>query len=230
MASREPVDRMRFWPPYRTMRVWLWAMNLPPELTPAVSGIEAGRFQCRPVEPSEAGDVAAALGLPLEIVTSRQAWSRCHAGRVGDDIATCGWVSAVDTWVGEIAGTIRPGDREAYIWDCRTVPAYRRRGLYGHLLGQISVDLARSGYRRAWIATADGKSPGYRGVARSGFRRVLRIRCLEVGPLRWWAVRPGPAADEEEIRAARRALRLGHAPERMASTKPTEAPPAPVPG
>ncbi len=208
---------------FRNVRVWLWAVDLP--ATPALT---APSIRCRPVEASAAGPLAPALGLPLEGVTARQTWSRCYAGQVGDEVVTCGWVSEIDTWVGEIASTIRPGEGEAYIWDCRTAPPFRRRGFYRDLLTQIMEDLGRRGLRRAWIATLARPSGGYRGVKRAGFHPVLLIRHVQLGPVRWWRVRAERSGQRDEIHAAHRAVRLGQIPERVGTTRRSAAPPAPV--
>jgi hypothetical protein len=59
---------------------------------------------------------------------------------------------------------------------------------------------------------------------------VVRIRYVRLGPLRHWFVSPHPKAGRNEIEDARRVLRLGQRPQRLAPTRPSEAPPAPVPG
>lgn len=207
----------------RFVRVCIWGTSLP-----IASGVEisAGRFA--PVDLLDAEQLAAAMGVSTEEVTARMAWSRCYAGRVEDQLVTMGWVSLVDTWIGEIDTTIRPAAGEAYIWDCRTSPPFRGRGLYRDLLTQIMLDLGRTGVRRVWIATLDRDSPGYRGVQRAGFHRVLRIRHLRLGGLQWWSVHEDGKAATDEIGAARRAVRQGRPPERQVATRLSAVPPAPV--
>jgi len=207
----------------RSVRVCLWGIGLP---APSISS--GGDARCAPVDATRADDLAALMGVPPEEVTARLAWSRCYAGWAGDRLVTVGWVSEVDTWVGEVASTIRPGPGEAYIWDCRTAPPFRGRGFYRDLLAQIIHDLGRGGFRRAWIASLDQDGPGFRGVKRAGFRPVLRIRHIRLSSLRWWWVRRDGAAGGDDIRAARRALRQGRRPDRSVATRLPAAPPAPV--
>jgi ribosomal protein S18 acetylase RimI-like enzyme len=209
---------------FRNVRLCLWGVDLP-----AAWALTAPTIRCRPLETSEAGPLAPAFGLPLDAVTARQTWSQCYAGRVGAEVVTSGWVSEVDTWVGEIAATIRPGEGEAYIWDCQTAAPFRRRGFYRDLLTQIVTDLGRRGLRRVWIATLESTSGGYRGVKRAGFHPVLRIRYVRIGPARWWRVRAERTGHKDEIQAARRALRPGRLPERVDATRPSAAPPAALP-
>ncbi len=203
-------------------RVCLWSITLPAGPS-SVPGIRYG-----PVDSSDAGALATAMAMPQDAVLARQTWSRCYGGRVGNDIATYGWVSEVDTWVGELAATIRPGEEEAYIWDCGTAPPFRRRGFYRDLLTQIMADLGRRGLRRVWIATLERTSGGYRGVKRAGFHPVLRIRYVQLGPLWWWWERAERTGQKDEIQAARRALRLGQLPERVDATRPSAALPGAV--
>jgi GNAT superfamily N-acetyltransferase len=208
---------------FRNVRVWLWSVRLPAE--PATT---SWSIECRPIPVGDAGALAA-LGLPPDRLADRLNWSQCYVGRVGDELASSGWVSRTETWVGEVASTLRPDDGDAYIWDCQTAPAFRGRGFYRDLLTQVLADLGQAGLRRAWIATLDRDSPGYRGVARAGFGPVASIRYVSIGPFRRWWLRPHEDADPGELQAARKALRLGQRPERIASTRPLAAPPAPVP-
>lgn len=210
-------------PSIRYVRVCLWAFRLPAR---PGAGDDSATFA--PVDPTEVAGLAVAMALPVDLVIARQNRSRCYAGRVGDDIASYGWVSEAETALGEIEAIIRPGDGEAYIWDCRTLPAFRGRGLYRDLLTQLVTDLSRDRLHRAWIATLQRNRAGCRGVMRAGFHPVLRIRHLRLGPMRWWWVKPDRAASDEDVQAARRAVRLGQSLERPAATRPSATPPAPV--
>ena len=207
---------------YANARICLWSIPLPALPAPASRSI-----QCRAVPDSDAGAMTIP-GLSPDRLADRLGRSQCYAGRVGGEIATSGWVSREETWIGEVAATLRPGDGEAYVWDCRTSPGFRGRGFYHGLLAQIVADLGQAGLRRVWIATLDGGT-GHRAVARAGFHPVVRIRHFSLGPLQRWWVRPDGDADTGEIEVARRALRLGQRPEPVASTSRRAAPPAPAP-
>jgi ribosomal protein S18 acetylase RimI-like enzyme len=204
-------------------RLCVWSIALPAELQ-----LADGPSRYRPAASGEVGELAAMMGVPVATVEARQTWSRCYTGRAGGDLACYGWVSEAETPVGEVGASIRPSEGEAYVWDCHTAPALRRRGLYRDLLRQIVADLSREGFHRVWIATLERNHAGSRGVERAGFHPVLRIRYFWLGPWRWGRVRPDRHASGEEIVAARRALRSGRLPERAAPTRPSGAPPAPV--
>jgi ribosomal protein S18 acetylase RimI-like enzyme len=99
---------------------------------------------------------------------------------------------------------MQPG--EAYIWDCVTLPAFRRRGLYVALLRHIVGVLRAEGLRRLWIGASLDNTPSIRGFRSAGFRPVLRLIYLRVLGLRGnWLV--GDAAAPAALVAdARRAL------------------------
>ena len=157
---------------------------------------------------ADAPELAAAMGFGVDEVVERLAWSRCYLGRLEGTIATYGWVSEVDTGLGEIHSTFRPPAGEAYIWHCATHPAFQGRGLYTALLRHVTRDLKAAGTRAAWIATMEENQPGGRGVQRAGFHPVLRIGSLRAGRWTTWRIRP-LTANRDEVDGARRALRLG---------------------
>ena len=69
-----------------------------------------------------AAELAAAMRMAADEVTQRMSWSSCHVGRVDGMVAAFGWVSSVDTRLGEIRSSVRPEQGEAYVWHCETVP------------------------------------------------------------------------------------------------------------
>jgi len=80
---------------------------------------------------------------------------RAFARIVDDEVVAYGWLSAGREWVGELAVYVEPAPGEAYVWNCFTVEAHRRRGHYRRVLEGI-VSVARSeGLRRLWIGSVD---------------------------------------------------------------------------
>jgi GNAT superfamily N-acetyltransferase len=134
---------------------------------------------------------------------------RAFAVCVEDQVAAYGWVSTGTEWIGEIRLEISPGEGEAYLWNCVTLPAHRRRGIFQGLIGQVAGRLQSEGRRRVWIAEAGG--PAVPALPAAGYRPVIKI-----GEERWWILRrlrvaPATEADPDAVAAARRALSLGAA-------------------
>lgn len=157
--------------------------------------------------------LAEAVGLPnteplLRRVEGRR---RCFAACAGEDIAAYGWVSQSDEWIGEQERCIRISSEEAYIWDCVTLPDYRRQRLYSALLSHMLSVLKREGTQRVWIGTALKNRPSIKGFANAGFRPVLDLLFLRLFSLRlWWLKSPANHSKQQAldslVEAAHRAL------------------------
>lgn len=158
-----------------------------------------------------AGDLGRAMGLPGgEAVLQRMAReARAWAGWAGGSIACYGWVSAGSergTYVGELERAIRLPPGEAYVWDCLTLPAYRRLGLYTSLLTQIARAMHAEGFGRLWIGSSLGNRPSIRGFERAGFRPILQVIYGRAGCTSVFVSRPHRGAHGDRVAAARAVL------------------------
>lgn len=88
-------------------------------------------------------------------------------------IAGYGWLSTGTEWVGEVQLEIRPRPGEGYIWNCATVAAHRRRGVFRSVLTGISEAARLEGFKRLWIGSV--AIPAERAVGPSGFRAALHF-------------------------------------------------------
>jgi hypothetical protein len=64
---------------------------------------------------------------------------------------------------------------EVYIWDCATLPAYRRKRLYTVLLAHIVGQLRAEGLCRAWIGTDADNVASQKGISLVDFRPVADL-------------------------------------------------------
>jgi len=195
----------------------LWAMDLPGEGQPHGAAHVPPRIPAAfgEIHRESAESLAAAMGRPgPEPVLRRFATGRrCFAAWIEDQIAAYGWVSQAAECIGELEREIQIQANEAYIWDCGTLPSYRRQRLYSALLSHILVKLHGEGVRRVWIGSSLHNRPSLQGFATAGFQpvvtliyaRIFNLRCL-------WMIghraAPGPL-----VTATRRALTADH--ERM---------------
>ncbi len=166
----------------------------------------------REVNRDSAERLAAAMGMAdSKAVLKRLATGRrCFAVWIDNKIAAYGWVSHTAEYIGEQEREIRMQPREAYIWDCATLPEYRGQRLYTALLSYMVAVLRAEGVRRVWIGTALSNQPSLRGFVNAGFRpaltlvyaRLLSVHCLlETGH---------PAARRTLVADARRAVAASH--------------------
>jgi ribosomal protein S18 acetylase RimI-like enzyme len=131
---------------------------------------------------SETADaLAAAMGLSGtgEVRRRLDSGRRCYGAWVGGELAAYGWVSFNEEGIGSLELTVRLLPGEAYIWDCATLPAFRRHSLYSALLTHILSALRDEGLRRAWIGADLANAPSQAGIARAGFLDVVDV--VDVG-------------------------------------------------
>jgi ribosomal protein S18 acetylase RimI-like enzyme len=193
--------------PWTYERGALWMMEFDRETArPARTHIAATYAEV--VGDEAAGALPAAMGLAdASVVADRLALgSRCFVARVGTGIAAYGWVSEVVESIGELERPFHMQPGEAYIWDCATLPKYRRQGLYSSLLYTMATTLRREGTRRVWIGASRANHPSLRGIASVGFQPVIKMTYVRL--LRWkyvW-VHDYPNASPEASVNARRGL------------------------
>lgn len=131
---------------------------------------------------------------------------RCFAAVDGSEVTAYGWLSTGTEWIGEIRLEIRPEAGEVYVWNCLTLPAHRRRGMFRAVLVRISSVLKEEGAGRLWIAS--GGTGAEKALPDAGFQPVLLLGESPLGraPLRLLRVTAAKRADPTLVFAGRRAL------------------------
>jgi hypothetical protein len=123
---------------------------------------------------------------------------------VEEKIASYGWVSFHEEFVGELHLRLKLRSSEAYVWDCATLPAFRGNYLYSILLTYILEDLRAERLRHAWIGTDLDNVVSQRGIARAGFQCVADLVIERVLALRQVWVQGRPDVPENLVADARR--------------------------
>jgi GNAT superfamily N-acetyltransferase len=100
----------------------------------------------------------------------------CFAVWTEGRVAGYGWLSTGPEWIGEVQLEIKPRQREAYIWNCVTVPEHRRQGVFRSLLTGMSLAARRLGMKRVWIGSV--AIPAEKTLAPIGFEPALRFDSL----------------------------------------------------
>ncbi len=190
----------------------LWAVDLAGEgQAPALVSARAAAVFGE-AHRETAAPLAAAMGLPDPDPVLRRFANgrRCFAAWIEDRIAAYGWVSQATECIGELERKIQLLAGEAYIWDCATLPPYRRQRLYSALLGHVLTQLRGEGVRRVWIGTSLHNQPSLRGFANAGFQPVVTLAYARLFNLRciWMIGHRG--APGHLVAAARRALTADH--------------------
>lgn len=154
-------------------------MVLPESIAPRISATFVEAFE------PDAESLAAAMSLsnPELIIRRFSLNRRCFVAKVEGTITAYGWVSTGAECVGEMEREIQLQPGEAYVWDCFTLPEYRRQRLYSALLSHINTTLAGEGYRRIWIGSNLENRPSLHGFANAGYQPVIHITYLRVRSL-----------------------------------------------
>lgn len=185
----------------------IWMLNLD-EPVPAITPLVLPTFGR--VTPDLAPALASTMGVPASEVLKRfESGRRCYAARLGDEFASYGWVSFEEEHIGELNLRIKLLRGEAYIWDCATIPAFRRKRLYSALLSYIIRELHTEGFCRAWIGADMDNLPSQQGIARAGFHHVADLVMARVLALRQAWVQGRPGVPDHIVAAARRAFLNG---------------------
>jgi GNAT superfamily N-acetyltransferase len=189
--------------PRRAGTIWVLDLDEPvPVVTPKVPA--AFRRAGPDLAPAlvSAMDGVSSAGLIKRFENGR----RCYIAQVEDQIAAYGWVSLDDEHIGELNLRIKLLPGEVYIWDCATIPAFRRKHLYSALLGYIIEELRAEGLCRAWIGADMDNRPSQQGMARAGFHHVADLVVERVLAMRQVWVEGLPGVPEPIVAEARRAF------------------------
>lgn len=187
----------------------IWTLNLE-ELVPAVTPLIPATF--RRVGPDLVPALISAMdGAPSEELLKRfENGRRCYTAWVEDQIAAYGWISFDDEHIGELNLRVRLLPGEVYIWDCATIPAFRRNHLYSALLSYIIQELRTERLCRAWIGADLDNKPSQQGMARAGFHYVADLVVARVLAMRQVWVQGQPNVPEHIVAEARRAFLNDH--------------------
>lgn len=111
---------------------------------------------------------------PEEIAARRAEGHRPYVAWIDGDPAGYGWVATRVASIGELELTITlpPGNR--YLWDFATLPEFRGRGVYPHLLAEIARRESPPA-TRLWIIHAPENLPSGIGISRAGFVPVTEL-------------------------------------------------------
>lgn len=119
--------------------------------------------------------IAAATGNTAEEVSRRlDSGHRAYLALVDGQPASYGWVATRSADIGEISVAFELATDERYLWDFKTRPEFRGRGIYPRLLGHIIEQESRSA-ERLWILAAPENSASNTGIGRANFQTVGTI-------------------------------------------------------
>lgn len=81
----------------------------------------------------------------------------------------------------ELGSCLMVSAGSAYIWDCYTTPAHRRRGLYTNGLRLLRAEAARGGCQQVAMCVGEDNDVSRAGILAAGFRAVRGFTILRIG-------------------------------------------------
>ena len=105
----------------------------------------------------------------VRVVARFQDGNSLYAAFLDSEPAGYGWLARQAGRIDELALTFEVRHGEAYLWDFVTLPSFRGRGVYPHLLQAILRAEDRS---RFWIGYEGHNLASARGIEKAGFQVV----------------------------------------------------------
>ena len=97
-------------------------------------------------------------------------------------LAHASWVQLAGTHPISAAGIeLEVREDDFWIYNCRTVPAYRGLRIYPRTLQHIAREYFRAGARAGWIYTTFDNVASQHGIERAGFFKVRTLHALRLG-------------------------------------------------
>jgi len=162
-----------------------WRGDPLPELPPLPS------FAARRV--SDRAATVRLTGLPEPIAEARLgAEHDLFVASLADEQVGYGWLARRAGGIEELDFSFEVPPGNAYLWDFVTLPAWRGRGVYPHLLQAILTHEAAVG--RFWIGYEADNLASARGIARAGFKLVGDLAVTDGRVSGFNATEPGARA------------------------------------
>lgn len=138
--------------------------------------------------------IAQAVGIDAcEVSVWLAAGHRCYAARMGAAMAGYGWSATLRAKIGELGLAFTLPEGNHYLWGFETLPAWRGKGIYPHLLQAIPRHEAEEA-ARFWIGHEPDNLASAHGIVRAGFQRAGELYILPGGAMELRAEGPAERA------------------------------------
>ena len=115
--------------------------------------------------------LARLVRIPAEEIEGRlEAGNRPYLAYMGGEPAAYGWLATQRGGIEELDFSFLVPPEHGYLWDFYTLPSWRKRGVYTHLLHAIIEQEPSIKY--FWIGHKSGNEVSRRGISRAGFRFI----------------------------------------------------------
>lgn len=113
-----------------------------------------------------------------EIIATRlRAGSRPYLAFIGETPVACGWVATQAGRIADLQFSFKIPAQNGYLFSFLTLPRWRGRGIYPHLLQSIIHQEPQ--IERFWIAYMPGNLASGRGISKAGFQAIGDFHVIE---------------------------------------------------
>jgi GNAT superfamily N-acetyltransferase len=114
---------------------------------------------------------------PQAIATRFQLGNRCYLAFMSDVPVAYGWVAAQEGDMADLRWTFALPPGNCYLYNFRTLPIWRGRGIYPHLLQAIMCQ--ERSFDRFWIGYLPDNDASGRGISKAGFQVVSDLIVID---------------------------------------------------
>jgi GNAT superfamily N-acetyltransferase len=112
--------------------------------------------------------------MPVEVHRRRQAGHQPYLAYLAGEPVAYGWVATRQAEIGEHGLNFTLPEGHRYLWDFATLPAWRGRGIYPHLLQEIlTAEVGQADY--FWIIYAPENQPSGAGIHKAGLNPIGQL-------------------------------------------------------
>lgn len=198
---------------YAHQRGRIYALDLQSSTQPAERQEPGIAVNFQELSAEDVGALAVAMDQPLQEIRDRLSQKRrCFVAWREAEIASYCWISLQQEYVGEMESILDIHPGEAYIWNCATLPRYRRQGLYTALLADIVNRLAEEGMQRIWIGADLENVPSHRAFQTTGFLPAANFVFFRIWRLYAFLTTALPQTPPHLLSAARRLFQVDRLP------------------
>lgn len=97
----------------------------------------------------------------------------------GDDVMAYAWFSESGEWLTTIEREFEVGEGEVYVYNVRTLPAYRGRGLFPAIVHGAVPSHRAAGVARYVTVVEEKNVPSLRAFAKAGFHPLRSVRMVK---------------------------------------------------
>jgi GNAT superfamily N-acetyltransferase len=105
---------------------------------------------------------------------------RCFVAYLNGEIIHYTWVSFKEGHIASIEKDIKLKESEAYIYNVRTLPDFRNKGIFLFVLGNVCKQLSKDGYKKLYTSILENNISSQKAFEKIGFKKSKEVRYFKI--------------------------------------------------